>query len=144
MYSENIKMTESGGGLIPGFLGFTRGVLIAAVFTVVSFVLFACLLAYTGMKEQTIPVIAVATEGIGAAISGFAAAKGAKSRGFLYGLSAGAIYIVLIRAIGVLACGGSFLQAHMLLMLLISAACGALGGIFGVNTKEGKTSRRKR
>ncbi len=144
MYGENIKTTESGGGVIPGFIGFARGVLIAAVATVISFSLFACLLAYTGLKEQFIPVIAVATEGIGAFLSGFFAAKGAKARGFLFGIGAGILYIALIRAIGVLACGGSFLRVHMLWTVLISAASGALGGIFGVNTKENGTNRRKR
>ena len=144
MYGENIKTTESAGGILPAATGFARGVLVATVFTFSAFVLFAFLLAYTKLSEHAIPVIAIAVEGIGAAVAGFTAAKAAKSRGFLTGLGSGVIYMGIIWIISVLSGSGISLGSHLFTMLGVSAASGALGGIFGVNTGYGKTNRRKR
>ncbi len=144
MYGENIKMTEAAGGIFPAAKGFVRGVLIAAVFTILAFALFACLLAYTGLPETAIPVIAVAVEGIGAFLSGFFAAKGAKSRGFFTGLLAGVLYMVIIWMISVLSGSGIVLGSHLITMSGVSIGCGGLGGIFGVNQADGAKNRRKR
>lgn len=143
MYSENMKLTETAGGFTSAAIGFFRGALIAAVFTLLSFSLFAALLAFTGLSENTVPVIAVGTEGLGAFISGFFTARGAKSRGAFSGLASGLLYILLIWVIAVLAGNGTVTGRHYLTMLLFSALFGAIGGICGVNLKSSKTNRRK-
>ena len=144
MYGENIKTTESAGGLLPAATGFARGTLAGAVFTFLAFALFAFLLAYTKLPEQAVPVIAVSVEGIGAFLSGFAAAKGAKSRGFFTGLISGVLYMGIIWVSSLLSGSGISVGSHLFTMLGVSAASGALGGIFGVNTGYGTTNRRKR
>lgn len=144
MYGENIKTTESAGGTLSAMKGFAQGVLAGAVFTVLAFALFAFLLAYTKLPEQSVPVIAVSTEGIGAAIAGFAAAKGAKSRGFFTGLISGVLYMGMIWMISLLSGSGITMGSHLFTMLGVSASSGALGGIFGVNTEDHVTNRRRR
>lgn len=144
MFSENIKMTESAGGFLPAGKGFVRGVLIAAIVTILAFAVFACLLAYTGLPESAIPVIALVTEGAGAFISGFCAAKSAKSRGFMMGLIAGALYMGLIWLISVLSGSGFHPGSHLLTMSGVSLGFGGLGGIFGVNMTPKVTNKRKR
>lgn len=144
MYSENIKMTEVAGGPGGAALGFARGVLAAAAFTLFTFVLFAFLLAYTGLSEGAIPIIATVTEGLGALIAGYGTAKGAGHRGFVSGLIAGAVYILIIWVIASLAGDGFYVGGHFLTMLGFSAAGGAVGGILGVNLKTGRSNKRKR
>ena len=143
MYGENIKTTETAGGILPAATGFARGVLVAAVFTVAAFAVFAFLLAYTSLPETAIPVIAVAVEAVGALIAGLFAAKGGKSRGFLTGLISGVLYMGILWVVSLLSGSGMRWGSHLLTMLIVSAASGALGGIFAVNT-GGKTNRRKR
>lgn len=144
MYGENIKTMEGAGGFLPAAMGFVRGALIAAAVTLALFALFACLLAYTGLAESAIPVIAVAVEGAGALVSGFCAARGAKSRGFFTGLAAGALYMAIIWMISVLSGSGFTLGSHTLSFLVVAILCGAVGGILGVNVKRGTTNRRKK
>lgn len=143
MYSENMKLTETAGGFTNAAIGFLRGALIAAVFTLLSFTLFAMLLAFTGLSENTVPVIAVGTESLGALIAGFFTARGSKSRGAFSGLISGLLYILLIWMIAILAGNGVVIGKHYLTMLLLSALFGAIGGIGGVNIKASKTNRRK-
>ncbi len=143
MYSENMKLTETAGGLKRTATGFFRGVLIAAVFTLLSFTLFAAFLAFTGLSESTVPIIAVGTESLGALIAGFFTARGAKSRGALSGLVSGLLYIIFIWMIAILAGNGTVTGKHYLTMLLLSALFGVIGGIMGVNMKASNTNRRK-
>ena len=144
MYGENIKMTETAGGFLPAARGFGRGVLIATAVTILSFLLFACLLAYTGLPESLIPGIAWTMEGLGALISGFCAAKGAGSRGIITGWIAGLLYMVVIWMISVLSGSGFSFGMHTLTLLGLSVVCGGIGGVLGVNLTSGKTNRRKR
>ena len=144
MYGENIKTLEDAGGFFPAAMGFVRGALIAAAVTLAFFALFACLLAYTGLAESAIPIIAAVVEGAGALISGFYAARGAKSRGFFTGLAAGALYMAIIWIISVLSGSGFTLGSHTISFLITAILCGAVGGVLGVNLNHGTTNRRKK
>ena len=117
MYSENMKLTETAGGFTSAAIGFFRGVLIAAVFTLLSFTLFAMVLAFTGLSENTVPAIAIGTEGLGALLAGFFTARGAKSRGAVSGLVSGLLYILFIWLIAILAGNGVVTGKHYLVML---------------------------
>lgn len=144
MYGENVKTTDTVGGLRAAAGGFARGVITAAVFTPVVFALFACILAYTAVSESAIPVIATFTEAAGALIAGFCTAKRLGSRGFLFGLIAGIGYIFMIWLIASLAGEGFYVGKHVLSMLGFSALGGAAGGVLGVNLKGGRNNKRKR
>ena len=144
MYSENIKVAEAAYGPKGAVLGFLKGVAFAAIITILVFLVFAFFLAYTGMPEGAIPIIATATEGLGALIAGYGTAKGNRSRGFLSGILSGAAYILMIWVIASLAGDGFYVGKHFLTMLGFSVVGGAVGGILGVNLKPGKTNKRKR
>ena len=144
MYSENIKVAEAAYGPKGALFGFLKGIGISAAATVLVFLVFAFFLAYTGLPESAIPVIATVTEAIGALIAGFKTAKGNRSRGFLSGLLAGAVYMLIIWVIASLAGDGVYVGKHFFTMLGFSALGGAIGGILGVNLKTGKTNKRKR
>lgn len=144
MYSENIKTMDSAGGIRSAAGGFARGVITAAVFTLVVFALFACMLAYTALSESAVPIIATVVEAVGALIAGYCTAKKSGSRGFLSGLAAGIGYIIIIWFIASLAGDGFYVGKHFLTMLGFSALGGAVGGVLGVNLKSGRNNKRKR
>lgn len=143
MYSENVKLTETAGSLKNTAFGFFRGVIYAAVFTLLSFTLFAAFLAFTGLSESAVPIIAIGTESLASLIAGFFTARGTKNRGALSGLVSGLLYILFLWAIALFAGNGVIVGKHYLTMLLFSALFGAIGGIMGVNIKTSKTNRRK-
>lgn len=144
MVHENIKTVSSPGAVYAWGGGFVRGVLFAVAFTLVIFLVFACILAYTAASESLIPLIATVTEAAGALFAGFSAAKKRGNQGFLSGVLAGLGYMALIWLIASLAGDGFSFGRHSLLMLLLSAVGGAVGGILGVNLKSGRTNKRKR
>lgn len=142
MYSETGKMKEQTNGPKAITFGFLKGLLLAFVFTLLTFVLFACLLAYTALSEGLIPAICIVVQSIGAAIAGFSAAKAAGNRGMLWGVLAGFGYMAVLWLCAYLA-GGTGIGSYFLLRLLLSLAGGALGGIIGVNTDVGAGKRNR-
>ncbi len=144
MYSEKIKTVEGSFGAPPILKGFFKGVLIAAVFTVVVFAVAALILAYSNVSESTIPAISFIVQLLGALISGYCTAKESGVKGFLTGLLAGVVYILIIWVIAALAGSGFYFGKHFFTMLGLSALGGAAGGVIGVNLKSGKSNKRKR
>lgn len=144
MIRENIKTMENTGGIWPFISGFGRGVLLAVVFTFVTFLVCACILAYTAVSQNVIPIIATITLGLGALIAGFCTARRKGSSGLLLGILAGVGYMLILWVIALLAGDGFSIGTHSLSMLLFSALGGIVGGVVGVNLKGGKTNKRKR
>lgn len=144
MYDENVKTVNTAGGLRFAAGGFVRGIITAALFTLVVFALFACILAYTAVSEGIIPIVATAAETVGALTAGFCTAKRSGNRGFLYGLASGVGYIIIVWFIASLVGDGFYVGKHFLSMLVFSALGGAFGGVLGVNLKSGRSNKRKR
>lgn len=140
---ENVK-TVNDGSFSYTALGFLKGVLFAALFTLAVFLLSAVFLSYTPMPESAIPYISFVTQVIGAAISGFIPAKRAGVKGLVTGGVSALLYMLILWLISSLAADGFFMGKHVLTMFLLSLASGALGGILGVNFKDTNSNKKKR
>ena len=140
---ENVKTVDD-VGTFPVALGFLKGSLIALVFTVLVFLIFAVVLSYTPIPEDVIPYVVFITQVIGGIISGFIPAKRAKTRGIITGGIAASLYMLFIWLISSLASGGFYFGKHILSMLLVTVFSGAVGGISGVNLKDSQTNKKKR
>lgn len=140
---ENVKIVD-GGGVSSAALGFLKGVLIAALITLVIFSLAALILSYTPLPESAIPYITFGTQIIGSLISGFIPAKRAGTKGLLTGGLSALIYMLIIWLVSSLASDGFYMGSHILTMFLVSLASGALGGIMGVNFKSSNNNKKKR
>ncbi len=138
---ENIKTVES-GGISSVATGFLKGAAIATIFTLAVFVVFALLLSYTPLAEETIPFIALITEGLGAAISGFVPARKTGRNGVITGAVCGILYILIIWICASVTSDGLFLDPHIFIMAGISVLMGAIGGILGVNLKRDNKKKR--
>ncbi|MBO5733453.1 MAG: TIGR04086 family membrane protein [Clostridia bacterium] len=140
---ENIKTVDSGGFTSCAF-GFLKGMVIAVLLTVGVFAIFALLLSYTTIGENTIPYIAYCTEFAGAVVCGFISAKRAGTRGIITGAIAGFLYILIMWIVASLASDGFFVSPHILTMLALAVIAGAIGGILGVNLKSSANNKKKR
>ena len=140
---ENVKSIES-GGFSAAALGFLKGVGIAALFTIVVFLISALILSYTSLPEEAIPVISFGVQVIGCLIAGFIPAKRARTRGIFTGSMSGLLYILIIWVFASLAADGFYLGKHILTMLVLSVIAGGLGGIFGVNLKDSNNNKKRR
>lgn len=139
---ENVKSIES-GGFSSATLGFFKGVGIAALLTLLIFLISALLLSYTSLPESAIPYISFITQIIGALIAGLIPAKRARTRGMLTGSLSGFIYILIIWLIASLASDGFYVGKHILTMLLLSLIAGGIGGITGVNLKSTNNNKKR-
>ena len=112
------------------------GVLIAYAITAITLLAYAMLVTYTDMSERNLPTIVAITTILAVMVAGFDAAKGAPSRGWLWGMGAGFIYVVIMVIIMVAVLPSFAVDSHTLLTTILGIAGGGLGGILGINLKK--------
>lgn len=125
------KNTEDKGN--PQLVCMVKALAIAFAITCIVFITYALILTYTSITEQNIPLVSLICTVVSAAVAGFDSAKGAKSRGLIWGMAAGVIYAVLLFAICILSGAEFVLNGGKMTLLLISLAGGGIGGIMGIN-----------
>lgn len=140
---DNVKSVES-GGFASFALGFLKSMAISVVLTLGVFLIFAIILSYTPLGEEAIVYIAYITEIAAALVAGFIPAKRAGTKGLLTGAVSGFLYILIIWIVASLASDGFFMGSHILTMAGLSVIAGAIGGIFGVNTRSSVSNKKRR
>ena len=119
-----------------------KAVVIGAAAGVCISMLLILVCALIAVKAGTVPYKAVpyitgSAQGIGALCGGYICGRANKSMGLALGAVCGCLEGTVLFVIGLLSGGAAAWAA--LIRLLISALCGAAGGVAGVN----KRSRRK-
>jgi len=118
------------------FKHLATGVIIAYAITAVSFLTYALLVTYTSFSEQRLPTIVALTTLLAVMVAGFDAAKGAPSRGWLWGMGAGLVYILVMVAVMALALPAFAVDRRTLTTVIIGVAGGGLGGMLGINVRK--------
>lgn len=132
MGQEKIVITEEKSQIFKLF----SGVLIAYAITCIIFIGYAILLTYTSMTEQGITLVVTITTVISALVAGFDSAKGAKEKGWFWGITAGLIYALILVAIGAWIGEGFAFDVRSVSLIILSIAGGGLGGVIGINLKK--------
>lgn len=117
-----------------------KGMAVAYALTCIIFIAFGILLTYTNMQESTIPMVALATTALSAAVAGFDWAKCMQKRGLVWSAAAGLVYAVLLYLITSFGSGDFSFEISCMRMLVVSVVAGIAGGILGVNRKEKKNN----
>ena len=112
------------------------GVLMGYAITCIVFLAYAMLITYTQMSERNLPTVVAVTTLLSVMVAGFDAAKGASSRGWMWGMIAGAIYVAVLAIIMVVMLPGFFVDGRTVTLILLSVAGGGLGGILGINIRK--------
>jgi putative membrane protein (TIGR04086 family) len=111
------------------------GLINATICLLAGMIVLSMLLAWTDMKEQSLSSWVYIIHAIASAAGGMASGKRAVHKGWYHGGLAGLIYSIIVVLAGFLGFDAA-LDTQTLAMLMLSFACGALGGMVGVNRKK--------
>ena len=126
---------ESSGGK-SNLLCMVKGLAVAFAITCIIFIGFGILLTYTEMTEESLPMVSLVCTALSAGAAGFDWASCMQKRGLLWGMAAGAVYVVLLYVIIGLAADRFSMELSLVMTFAVALAGGAVGGILGVNRKH--------
>ncbi|MCL2047342.1 MAG: TIGR04086 family membrane protein [Defluviitaleaceae bacterium] len=112
------------------------GVLMAYAITGIVFLGFAMLITYTSMSERSLPTIVAVTTVLSVMVAGFDAARGATSRGWLWGMAAGFAYIAIMAVVMFVFLPTFSVDGRTLIVSVLGIIGGGLGGVLGINVKK--------
>lgn len=112
-----------------------KGSAIAIILTLIFLSIYAALLSATNMSETTmVPVVLVIT-GISILIGSSMSTVSIKSQGMLNGFLVGLIYMAVLYIISSIMLVGFEFNLNSVIMLIVGAVTGMIGGVIGVNIK---------
>lgn len=115
------------------FKNVLKGIIIAFITTLVLILIFALLLTYTNISEDTIFPVVVVITGISILLGSSLSNIKIKKNGFLNGGIIGFVYILLLYLISSAFIGDFSVNANSIILIIASILTGMLGGIIGVN-----------
>jgi putative membrane protein, TIGR04086 family/integral membrane protein, TIGR04097 family len=128
---EKSKLDRKGG-----LNGMGKGIIAACAITIAVFMIYALLLTYTGISEGYIAIVSTVTTAVAAIVAGYFAAQDAQSRGLLWGMVAGVVYVLIILIVLFSAQKDAGISMGKLTGIISAAAGGGIGGILGINQKK--------
>ncbi len=132
---ESDTMTAVKGSPIISML---KGLIISYILTAAVFLIYALLITYTDVTEDHISTAALITTAAVCIICGFITARSADSRGLIWGIISGVLYVVMLLITGFLLIPEFMATTRFIIMSVLAAAAGGLGGIIGINLKHSK------
>ena len=120
----------------PQIMQLIKGVMMGYAVTCIIFLAYAMLITYTQMSERNLPIVIAVTTLLSVMVAGFDAAKGAPSRGWMWGMIAGFIYMAVLGIIMIIMLPGFAADSRTATVIILSIAGGALGGILGINIRR--------
>lgn len=112
-----------------------RGSVIAIFISLILLLIFAMLLTYTNIGENTINPVIIVITGISILIGSGISTLKIRKNGLLNGGLVGFIYILTIYLLSGLTGSGFGVNANSVIMIAVSIIAGMIGGIIGVNFK---------
>ena len=112
------------------------GVLIGYAITCIVFLGYAMLITYSSFTGQGLPLVVTITSLAAVVIAGFDAARGAENRGWLWGVIAGLVYVLILICIGAWVNGSFKADIRTVTLFVLALAGGGLGGMLGINFKK--------
>ena len=115
--------------------GVIKGVIISYIFTIVMCLIYAIVLTYTNVQENTIPPVIIVITAISIFIGSTIGNYKIQKNGLLNGALVGTIYILTIYLISSILNGYFTLNVSSFVMIIVAVIFGILGGIIAVNRK---------
>ena len=128
-----MELNQSSKNNMP--LNIFKGVLISLVFTTIMLLIFAILLTYTNISENTISTVIIIVTAISILIGSSLVNLKIKKNGLINGAIIGATYIIIIYLISSILNWRFTLNLQSVIMIVVGIAFGILGGIIGVNKR---------
>ena len=113
-----------------------KGTAISFLTTIIALTIFAVLLTYTELSENTIRPVIITVTGISILIGSSIGTRKIRKNGLMTGGAIGVLYIVSIYLISSVMNSNFALSWISIIMIAVGVIGGVLGGIIGVNTKN--------
>ena len=127
-----IKVNEDNSNSVIRIL---KGSIIAMVATIILLIIFAAILTYTNINENTMPTVIIVITALSILIGSQLATSKIKRNGILNGAIVGLIYIAFLYILSGLVTKNFSLNNYSIIIIVTSILIGGLGGIIGVNRK---------
>ncbi|PAB60895.1 TIGR04086 family membrane protein [Anaeromicrobium sediminis] len=118
------------------FWTYVKGIFMACMLMLIMFVLLALLITYTSVSESIIPIAATISLLITAMINGMYVAGKRKKKGWLNGIIAGIIYMLVILFLSWVFMKEFKLSISILYKSIMALASSSIGGMIGVNLNK--------
>ena len=112
-----------------------KGVTISLIATFILLIIFAAILTYTNIQENTIAPIVIIITAVSLLIGSTIGNRKIQKNGLLNGAMVGLIYILFLYLISSILNGNFSLNLASIIMIIVSIFFGILGGVVAVNKK---------
>lgn len=112
-----------------------KGLIISCIITFLLLFIFAVVLTYTNIDENTIGPVVIAITGVSILAGSSMTTSSIKRNGILNGGIIGLAYILFIYLASSITGSGFSLNIYSAIMILIGIIAGMIGGVVGVNLK---------
>lgn len=113
-----------------------KGSIFSIIISAILLLIFAVLLSYTNLSENTMLPVTLVVTGVSILIGSMISTRKIRKNGILNGGMVGVIYIITLYLISSLFLAGFNLTFNSFIMLIIGIITGMIGGIIGVNTNR--------
>lgn len=127
-----IKVNEDNSNSVIRIL---KGSIIAMVATIILLIIFAALLTYTNINENTMPTVIIIITALSILIGSQIATLKIKKNGIINGALVGLIYVAFLYILSGVITKNFSLNNYSIIMIATSLLVGGVGGIIGVNRK---------
>ena len=112
-----------------------KGVVISLVTTFILLIIFAAILTFTNIQENTISPVVIKITAVSLLIGSTMGNRKIEKNGLLNGAMVGLIYILFLYLISSILNGNFSLNLASIIMIIVSIFFGILGGVVAVNKK---------
>ena len=132
---ENI-LQGNNDNLKANIIRIIKGSLLSIIVSVIFLIVFAMLLTYTSLSENTITPIVLAIVGLSILLGSYLSTKKINKKGILNGAMVGTIYMLILYIISRVIFMDFSINASSIIMIICGIIAGIIGGIVGVNTNK--------
>lgn len=112
-----------------------KGSSVSVGITILALFLFACLLTFTNIQENTIVPVVIVISAISILIGSTICTRKVNKNGMLQGAVVGFLYIFTIYLLSSITGSGFGLTLDSIIMIIASMLAGLVGGVIGVNMR---------
>lgn len=117
------------------YMQIIKGSILAMIITLVCLTIYATLLSYTEISENTIIPVVLVIEGVSILIASSLSTIKLKKQGMLKGGLIGVIYAIALYIISSILIGSFAINSNSIIMIVVCLVTGMIGGIIGINMK---------
>ena len=132
---ENI-LQGNNDNLKANIIRIIKGSLLSIIVSVIFLIIFAMLLTYTSLSENTITPVVLAIVGLSILLGSYLSTKKINKKGILNGAMVPVIYMLILYIISSVIFMDFSINASSIIMIVCGIIAGIIGGIVGVNTNK--------